>query len=336
MMSPVKQARAPTATGHYKRVTMNMPLLYYDPAFLDHDTGQHPERAVRLSTVWAHLQDTGLIDRFTRPKWKKATAAQIARNHDADYIKAIEDYARHGGGRIETDTVVSQASFDVATLAAGAGCDAVRRVVAGEDRLATCLLRPPGHHALHAHAMGFCLFNNVAVAARCAIDEHDVERVLIVDWDVHHGNGTQDVFYDDGRVAFLSIHRWPFYPGTGAEDETGSGDGLGTIVNLPTAMGTSRDDYFASFETALSKLADQFKPQLVLVSAGYDSHCQDPIGSLGLEVEDFARLTQMVLQVANAHSEGRLISVLEGGYNPPILAQCVEQHLRTMSDVDLS
>ena len=178
--------------------------------------------------------------------------------------------------------------------------------------------------------MGFCLFNNIAVAARVALDEHALDRVLVVDWDVHHGNGTQDMFYADGRVGFLSIHRWPFYPGTGDSDETGTGAGLGATVNLPTKFGTSREAYIQKFSAELEKLAARVRPQLVLVSAGFDSHRADPIGSLGLEIEDFTALTQIVNDVAAVHAGGRIVSLLEGGYNPPVLADCVEAHLREL------
>ena len=175
--------------------------------------------------------------------------------------------------------------------------------------------------------MGFCLFNNVALGARAALDELGLERVLIVDWDVHHGNGTQEMFWDDGRVGFLSIHRWPFYPGTGAAEETGSGRALGWIANVPVPFGTSRRDYHAQFDRALEYLAAKVRPQLVLISAGFDAHREDPIGSLGLEVEDFARLTRSVLQTAESHADGKTVSVLEGGYHPQRLAESVGVHL---------
>ncbi len=203
-----------------------MTLLYSDPRFLDHDTGRgHPERAERLRQIVALLDSSGLAAQCARPQWQPATLEQIERVHRASHVKSVADLAARGGGRPDPDTVVCSASFDVARFAAGAAADAVGRVLAGEDRTALCLVRPPGHHALPDRAMGFCLFNNVAVAARVAIDEHGLDRVLIVDWDVHHGNGTQDIFYADGRVGFLSIHRWPFYPGTGATDETGAARG---------------------------------------------------------------------------------------------------------------
>ena len=175
--------------------------------------------------------------------------------------------------------------------------------------------------------MGFCLFNNVAVAARVAIDEHGLDRVLIVDWDVHHGNGTQDTFYADGSVGYFSIHRWPFYPGSGAADETGIGAGLGATRNLPIEFGTPRHVYRERFRRELEDFAAGIQPQLVLVSAGFDSHREDPIGSLGLEVEDFADLTKCVLDVANVHAGGRVVSLLEGGYHPVRLAECVAEHL---------
>jgi acetoin utilization deacetylase AcuC-like enzyme len=176
--------------------------------------------------------------------------------------------------------------------------------------------------------MGFCLFNNVAVAAKVAIEEYHLARVLIVDWDVHHGNGTQDTFYADGSVGYFSSHRWPFYPGTGAADEIGTGDGLGATRNLPIAFGTRREVQVDLFRRELDDFAERIRPQLVLISAGFDSHSADPIGSLGLETEDFAELTKIVLKAATIYADGRIVSMLEGGYNPPVLAECIETHLR--------
>jgi acetoin utilization deacetylase AcuC-like enzyme len=203
-------------------------------------------------------------------------------------------------------------------------------VVRGEDSQALCLVRPPGHHALRDGAMGFCLFNNVAVGARVATAEFNLDHVLVVDWDVHHGNGTQNAFWEDGQIGFLSIHRWPFYPGTGRADETGSGRGLRWIANVPVEMGTSRADYLQQFTAALELLAQRVKPQLVILSAGFDSHRDDPVGSLGLETEDFEPLTAAVLDIADTYAGGKVVSVLEGGYNPGVLAGCVELHLRTL------
>jgi acetoin utilization deacetylase AcuC-like enzyme len=304
-----------------------MTLLYTNPLFQMHLTGSHPEQPRRLVAIETRLQETRLIDRCTRLDWQPATPAQLERVHDRHYVEHLRRYAAAGGGRIEVDTVVSERSYDAADLAAGAACDAVRRVVTGEETTALCVIRPPGHHARPHDAMGFCLFNNVAIAARSALDEHGLERVLIVDWDVHHGNGTQETFWEDGRVGFMSIHRWPFYPGTGGSEETGSGRGLGWIANVPVPFGTRRSEFHDGFERALVDLAAKVRPQLVLISAGFDAHREDPIGSLELETEDFIRLTRTVLAIAREYAGGRAVSVLEGGYNPQRLAECVEVHL---------
>jgi acetoin utilization deacetylase AcuC-like enzyme len=307
-----------------------MTLLYSDPRFLAHETGRHPERAERLRRVTARLSEKGIDSLCRRPACEPISIQRLARVHAPEYAAQIEAFANRGGGLIEADTVVCPASYDVALRAAGAVCDATLRVASGEDRRALCLVRPPGHHALRAGAMGFCLFNNVALGARMAVAELELDRVLVVDWDVHHGNGTQDAFWTDEQVGFLSIHRWPFYPGSGRGDETGSGAGLGTTLNLPVEMGTSRKSYLDRFQSALDEFASRIKPQLVFISAGFDSHREDPIGSLGLETEDFAALTQIVLDVADALADGKVVSVLEGGYNTDVLAEAVELHLRQM------
>ncbi len=305
-----------------------MTLLYTDPRFREHETGPHPERALRLKAIDEHLEAEGLFERCTRPDWGPAQRDQVCRLHQEAYFDDLRDYASRGGGRIEADTVVSPASFDVALLAAGAVCDAVGRVIRGQDDSALCLVRPPGHHALPQGAMGFCLFNNVAIGAREALTTYQLDRVLIVDWDVHHGNGTQAMFWEEEQVGFFSIHRWPFYPGTGDKDETGSGQGLGYTRNLPLEYGISRADYLGIFARELADFAARIQPQLVLISAGFDAHREDPIGSLQLETEDFGALTQIVQGVAEEHAQGRIVSVLEGGYHPTRLAESVGLHLQ--------
>lgn len=307
-----------------------MTLLYTHDLFLKHDTGRHPERPERLTAILRQLARTGLDQRCTPAEWQPISVERLARLHGREYIEAVKQYAAAGGGRMEEDTVVSPASFDAATLAAGAVCDAVERVVAGEDKQALCLVRPPGHHALANSAMGFCLFSNVALGARMAIDELQLNRVLIVDYDVHHGNGTQDMFWEDEQVGFLSMHRFPFYPGTGQWDETGRGRGLGTTRNLPIEFGQSRQYILRHFATELEHFAAKLKPELVLLSAGFDAHREDPVGSLGLETEDYETLTDAVLDIADAYAGGRIVSVLEGGYNTSRLAGCVEVHLERM------
>jgi acetoin utilization deacetylase AcuC-like enzyme len=307
-----------------------MTLLYQNDRFLEHDTGDHPECSERLRRTVDWLEGTELARICTRPSWPPIGVESLSQTHSSEHIRAVREFAESGGGRIESDTVVSPMSYDVALLAAGAVADAVDRVIRGEDRRALCLVRPPGHHAVPHRPMGFCLFNNVAVAAQRALTEHNLDRVLIVDWDVHHGNGTQDAFWTSEQVAFLSVHRWPFYPGTGNHDETGSGAGIGFTVNLPVEFGTSRASYLDKFTRALESIAAKSKPQLVIVSAGFDAHRLDPIGSLGLEVEDFAKLTRLVCDVAEEYCDGRVVSALEGGYNPDMLAQSVEAHLRAL------
>ncbi len=309
-----------------------MTLLYSEPVFLQHETGGHVERAERIRQLPARLAAAGLDARVQRPRWEPVSLQRLRLVHSGAYIDEIWAFAKSGGGYIEHDTVVSPASHDVAMVAAGAVCDAAERIVRGDDTQALCIVRPPGHHALTGGAMGFCIFNNVAVAARVAEFELGVERILIVDWDVHHGNGTQATFWEDGHVGFFSIHRWPFYPGTGQKDETGGGEGLGATMNLPVRFGMPRSEYLALFRDALHEFADRIKPQLVFISAGFDSHRLDPVGSLGLETEDFAALTEEVLAVARTHAGGRVISVLEGGYDPPTLADCIEVHLRALLD----
>ena len=308
-----------------------MTLLYYDPFVQEHKTGNtHAERPERMMPIVRHLNFLALDAHCRRPSWKPVTLEQVARVHDPAYVDMVKRFAEKGGGWIEEDTFVSEKSYDVALLAAGAPCDAVARIIAGEDNQAFCLIRPPGHHALPSGAMGFCLLNNVAVAAQVAIREHGLERVMIVDWDVHHGNGTQDIFWQNGQVGFVSIHRSNFYPHTGNADELGTGDGLGTTLNVPVEFGTSRAEFLSRFNQAVESMADKLRPQLVILSAGFDAHRLDPIGSLGLETEDYEPLTLKMLEIAKTHADGRLISVLEGGYNPEALAECAELHLETL------
>jgi acetoin utilization deacetylase AcuC-like enzyme len=309
-----------------------MTLLYTDPIFLDHDTGPHPETADRLRAIGRMLDESGLCGRCKAGQFTPLDSTALRAVHSPAVVERVRHTAEHGGGHLDPDTVVSPASYRVGLAAAGACVAAVDAVLGGADRTALCLVRPPGHHATPTRSMGFCLFNNVAVAAGHARAKHGVNRVLIVDWDVHHGNGTQDIFDNDPSVHFLSIHRYGngFYPGTGAADETGTGPGLGTKVNVPIRFGTPTTKYHDAFTRAIERSADRAKPELVLVSAGFDAHRLDPIGGLGLEAEDFTMLTKRVLDVAHAHARGRLVCCLEGGYHWQATAESVQAHLNTL------
>lgn len=307
-----------------------MTLLYSDDRFLNHDTGDHPECGDRLRAIHERLKSSGLLNQVTAVTPQEVTEHQIQLVHSQQQIDAFDLLAKQGGGRLDADTVVSIDSPAVARLAAGTAVDAVQRVLNAEDHQALCLIRPPGHHATARKAMGFCLLNNVSIAAKSAIESSSVNRILIVDWDVHHGNGTQDIFYNDSQVTFFSVHRHPFWPGSGQSTETGTGDGLGHTVNLPLKFGVSRSDYLAAVQSSLETLADRIRPELILISAGFDAHHQDPVGALGLETEDFQLLTEIVQQIANVHCKGRIVSLLEGGYHTQKLADCVELHLRTL------
>jgi acetoin utilization deacetylase AcuC-like enzyme len=309
-----------------------MTVLFTDPLFLQHETGRHPEQPRRLVAITNRLAHAGLIARCRPGRYEPLSPERVTRIHRADVVARAEMIAEAGGGHLDADTILSPASFRVALAAAGACSAAVDAVMNGPDRTALCLVRPPGHHATPTHSMGFCLFNNIALAAAHARDAFGLNRILIVDWDVHHGNGTQDVFYTDPSVLFCSIHRYGhgFYPGSGAADETGTGPGLGWTLNAPVRYGASRHDFQAIFQNAVEKAADKTRPELVLVSAGFDAHRRDPIGSLGLESEDFAELTRTVLQVADTHAQGRLVSCLEGGYDLEALAESVQVHLQEL------
>lgn len=307
-----------------------MLLLYDDPRFELYQTGPHPENPGRLQAIRERLGDLSALPGWQRTVAPAASREQLGLVHSADYLDRLAATAGKSG-RLDADTAFSPHSWEVATLAAGACCDAVRQVCDGTAERAACLVRPPGHHALGDRAMGFCLLANVSIAARYAQQVCGLSRVLIVDWDVHHGNGTQDIFYDDGSVTFFSMHRFPFYPGTGAEDETGTGKGLGHTVNVPVKFGTTSFLIHERFERGLELAVERSRPELILISAGFDAHSRDPIGSLGLSSSSFNDFTTSVVDAARHWCGGRIVSVLEGGYDPHALAECVEGHLKCLT-----
>ena len=317
---------------------MSSVWLYSDPRMLEHRPSlQHPESPERLAAVLKAWKQWGFQRTCELGTVREATDTELERVHSAQYLWELHEAVVAEAGQIEADTWVSSGSELAARLAAGVAIEATDAVLLGKTRRAFCAVRPPGHHARPKTAMGFCLYGNIAVAAAHALAAHSLERILVVDFDVHHGNGTQEMFYEDPRVGFFSMHRWPFYPGTGSVDETGAGAGLGYTRNLPINFGTSRREILSRFQAEVESFAEQIRPELVLVSAGFDAHAQDPVGNLGLEVEDFVTLTQIVLGIAETHASGRIVSLLEGGYNVPVLAESVVAHLEALgAEIELA
>ncbi len=296
----------------------------YDPIYLKHDTGQHVEVAARLEAIISHLEKTGLKKQLTLIEPRPATVEEIALVHQKQYIKQTEDLASQGGGWLDPDTVMSSGSYEAALYAAGGLMRAVEAVMAGEVDSAFALVRPPGHHATSGYGKGFCLFNNIAIAARYALAEYKLGLILIIDFDVHHGNGTQEAFYDDPQVMYISTHQYPFYPGSGDINETGSGAAEGTNINIPLPAGCGDDEYLKVFEQVIVPAARNFQPQLVLVSAGYDTHWADPLALMELSVSGLAQIAGVIKGLADELCSGRLVLTLEGGYNLEALAASVK------------
>ncbi len=290
--------------------------------FLKHDTGDHPERAARIIAVDCALEKHRLLGNRPSIACTSASDEHILRVHTPQLLSRLESIAASGGAWLDSDTVVRPESVEVARMAAGGAINAVDAIVDGRIDRGFVIARPPGHHATAGQAMGFCLLNTVAIAAAHAVDR-GLERVAIIDWDVHHGNGTQDIFYGRSDVMYCSLHQSPFYPGTGSRDEVGSGAGAGATVNVPLPAGSTDGPFLAAFQEAIAPAIDRFRPQLLLVSAGYDAHVEDPIGSMMLTDEGFRTLMENTISLAERHCSGRLLAVLEGGYHSPTLARCV-------------
>jgi acetoin utilization deacetylase AcuC-like enzyme len=296
-------------------------LYFSHPSSLEHDTGGHPENASRLRAIEAALDEAGWpgLERIEAPA---ATREQIERVHTAEHVDAIERFAAAGGGMLDLDTIASERSFEAALHAAGGPVSAVERLLAGEDRFAFCALRPPGHHAEAARAMGFCLFNNIAVAAAHAIEGAGAERVLVLDWDVHHGNGTEAIFEDSDRVLYASIHQWPLYPGTGAADSIGTAAGEGYTVNLPVPPGSGSETFLSLVQHVVVPIASEFRPGLVAISAGYDAHRDDPLAECAVDTEAYGHMAATMRALA-AELGVPVLVCLEGGYDPSALAASV-------------
>ncbi len=309
---------------------MNKTGYIYHPLYLEHATGQHPENSGRLVAIQKHLQGSDIYSQLQLHEPRPATVDEIGLNHAAGYVESVQQQCEGGAGSLDPDTTVCSKSYEAALLSTGAGLTAVDLVVDGACDNVFCAVRPPGHHAEHDRSMGFCLFNNVAIAADYAIEKKGLDRVFIFDWDVHHGNGTQHSFYSKSNVYYSSVHQYPFYPGTGAAEETGTGDGLGATLNFPLRAFSRDEDYLALVQDKLIPEMIRFKPDLIILSAGFDAHADDPLAQMEVSTECYGAMTQMIVTAADEICGGRLISMLEGGYDPNALAGSVHAHLKNL------
>jgi acetoin utilization deacetylase AcuC-like enzyme len=297
--------------------------VVYHPIYLEHDLRGHPENRQRLKAVLRVLEERGMWPRLTPIEALPITPERLYRAHEARYVEQVQRLAERGGGHLDMDTYVGSASYDAALMAAGGLVEATRAVLDGEVDNAFALVRPPGHHALRNRGMGFCLFNNVAVAAHYALAERGIDRVLIFDFDVHHGNGTQDEFEADPAAMYISTHQYPHYPGTGHWNETGHGAGEGSIVNVPLGAGVGDNAFARILAEIVAPAAWRFQPQLLLISAGYDAHWDDPLAYLQLSIEGYTRIARALKELAEELCEGRLVITLEGGYHLEALSYSV-------------
>jgi len=307
--------------------------LVYDLFFEKHQTGpEHPEQPIRASQVYREIVKAGLLPKTLKIIPKACQEESLSLAHDSKYLAQAKKDILQGLPTLSTgDTQVCKDSWEVSIRATGGVLQAVDQVMSGAIKRAFCLTRPPGHHATTTKGMGFCIFNHVAIAAKYAQKKHRVGKVLIVDWDVHHGNGTQDIFYDDDSVLFLSTHQSPWYPGTGYREETGKGKGLGYTLNFPFPAGSGRSEIVeGAFGVDLQKRIGEFRPELILISAGFDSRRGDPLGQFKLEDKDFSDLTNLIVGLSKEHCDGRVVSILEGGYELNGLAKAATSHFKAL------
>ncbi len=305
--------------------------FFYHPSFLQHDTGPaHPEAPARVQAICDHLRTTDVWGKLAHVEPIAASLETMGLVHPRPYIDAIQRSCERGPTLLDPDTVASPGSWEAALRAVGAVTHAVDQLLEGALDAAFCAVRPPGHHALANRAMGFCLFNNVAVGARYAQQHHHLARLLIVDWDVHHGNGTQDIFDEDPSVLYFSTHQAPLYPGTGSRTQRGVGRGTGYTINVPLPSGAGDEELHRAFRDELVPRALEFTPELVLISAGFDAHRDDPLAGLAVTESGYAELTRIVREIADRCCQGRVVSVLEGGYDLRALGASVEAHLRVL------
>ena len=308
-----------------------MTAYVYLPAHSGHTFPGHPENHRRLTNTWDLLEKDGILDRLLRIDCTPASVDALTAVHDARYIDLLAQVSASGGGMLDADTYVTEESYELALLSVGGLINLVDAVCTGHAENGFALLRPPGHHARPMQGMGFCLLGNVAIAARHAQERYGFERVLIVDFDVHHGNGTQEIFYDDGSGLFFSIHQYPYYPGSGDMDEIGAGTGEGATINVPFPAGVGDGGYLAAMEEILTPAARRFRPELILVSAGYDAHWMDPLAQHQVSIEGYAAMVRSLMVLAEEVCGGRLVCTLEGGYNLDVLPHAILSTLRVLS-----
>ena len=298
--------------------------IVYDPDYLLHGNAYHPERKERLEAIMTLLRREGVLDKLSHIDPRPATEEEVALIHDKSYIRLVRDAWASGRSYLDMDTYLNQHTYEVALKAVGGGLEALDWVMnEGEGEKAFVLARPPGHHAVPNQGMGFCIFNSIAIAAEAARAKYGLERVLIVDWDVHHGNGTHDAFWGDPGVLFFSVHQYPAFPGTGDLREIGGGEGKGYTINIPLPPGCTDEDYLPVFEEILEPVVEQFKPQIILVSAGQDAHLQDPLAGMSLDLAGYRWMAAFLKGLAEKHCQGKMLLFLEGGYDLKSLSEAV-------------
>jgi acetoin utilization deacetylase AcuC-like enzyme len=308
--------------------------IAYDPIFLNHDQPGHPENAKRLESIVRGLEEKNLLKKVRKIDSRQADTNELKLCHSGEYVEYVRDFCEKGGGYLDPDTYSNKYSFTATSIAVGSSIDLTKAVINGELKNGFALLRPPGHHALANRSMGFCLFGNIAIAAKVALTQPGIQKVAIVDFDVHHGNGTQALVGDDPNILFISTHQYPYYPGTGSLREIGHGDSEGTIVNIPLQTGVGDEGFTLVYEKVIILSLERFNPDLILVSAGYDAHWDDPLANLNLSLSGYNWISRELIKSAERVCNGKIIFFLEGGYNLQVLSNGVANTIRGLLGID--
>jgi acetoin utilization deacetylase AcuC-like enzyme len=308
--------------------------IVFDPVFLKHNQPGHPENAKRLESIIAGLEENGLFEKLKQLNSRKADIDEITLCHSEKYVNFVRDFSEKGGGYLDPDTYTNEHSFPAASTAIGSSIDLVNAVIRGELKNGFALVRPPGHHALSNRSMGFCLFGNIAITAKTSFQQPGIGKVAIVDFDVHHGNGTQALISDDPKILFISTHQYPFYPGTGSVREIGREDAEGTVVNIPLQAGVGDKGFKLVYENIVIPSLERFEPDLILVSAGYDAHWDDPLANLGLSLTGYNWISRKLIKLAGGICSGKIVFFLEGGYNLKVLSYGVANTIRGLLGIE--